>query len=126
MRGGRGLHHKRLDFPGAEAAERYRSAFGHHRVIDIGDPQGEANFRHRFSFLVKLVFMFMSELRQYARVGAVRCADRGEDGSANNSSWFSHIIRCKIRPKGGVFPETVWNRIVVVPAGFLARREIGR
>ncbi len=88
-------------------------------------PQREANFRHRFSFLVKLVFMFMSELRQYARVGSVRCGDRGETGSANNS-WFSHIIRCKIRPKGGVFPETVLNRIVVFPAGFPARREIGR
>ena len=88
--------------------------------------RGETNFRHRFSFLAKLVFMFMSELRQYARVGAVRCADRREAGSANNSSWFSHIIRCNIRPKGGVFPETVLNRIVVVPAGFLARREIGR
>jgi hypothetical protein len=119
------LRHKRLDFPGAETAERYRSAFGHHRVIDIGDPQREANFRHGFSFLVKLVFMFMSELRQYVRVGAVRLGDRGETGSANNS-WFRHIIRCKIRPKGGVSPETVLNRIVVVPAGFLARREIGR
>ncbi len=120
-----GLRHKRLDFPGAEAAERYRATFGHRRVIDIGDPQREANFHHRFSFLVKLVFMFMSELRQYARVGAVRCTDRGETGSANNS-WFSHIIRCKIRPKGGGFPETVWNRIVVFPAGFPAGREVGR
>ena len=77
---GAGFGHRQLDFPGAEAAEHYLAAFGHNQDIDIGKSHGEANFRHRLSLLLKLVFMFMSELRQYTRVGAVRCADRGGTG----------------------------------------------